>query len=121
MIAFAQVEDLERRWRALDNAERATAAALLEDASQLIRDEVADADSRPSATLRRIACAIVKRAMSGPGLPGVESTQQGAGPFQETIRFANPAGDLYLTGAEKRALGARKQRAFEIDPLAGSG
>lgn len=93
------------------------AGELLVDASQLILDEVPEAGDRPAATLRRVVCAVVKRAMSSPGGEALSSLQQGAGPFQMTRQYANPTGDLYLTRSEKRALGYGRQRAFEIDMM----
>lgn len=114
---FATAADLEARWRPLTQAETATADVLLADASQLVLDECPDAASKPPRTLERVVCAIVKRAMSAPGGEALVSLQQGAGPFQQTRQFANPTGDLYLTKAERRALGCGRQRAFEIDLL----
>ncbi|GAB3293009.1 Gp19/Gp15/Gp42 family protein [Pseudoclavibacter terrae] len=115
---FASVTDLEARWKTLTADERTRAAVLLGDASQLILDEVPRATDADPKTRQRIVCGIVKRAMSGPadGV-GITSLQQGAGPFQATTQFANPTGDLYLTAADRRALGAKRQRAFEIDLL----
>lgn len=116
---FATSVDLAARWRPISESEEIQADALLEDASQMILDEGFDVATIPEATLRRVVCGMVKRAMSSPGGYGVESIQQGAGPFQSTMKFSNPAGDLYLTKADRRALGGgRRQRAYEIDLLA---
>lgn len=116
---FATATDLGSRWRPLTPAEMETAGVLLADASQMIVDEAGGVPAVPPRTLERIVCSMVKRAMSGPfGADlGVESTQVGAGPFQETLKFANPMGDLYLTKAERRALGIGRSRAFEVDLL----
>lgn len=118
-LPFAAVNELEERWRPLSDAERETAHALLLDASQLIVDEDPAAASANEATLRRVVCAMVRRAMMAPGGIGVETMQQGAGPFQQSVKYANPAGDLYLTRQERRALGMLRQRAFEVDLLGG--
>lgn len=112
---FAEVSDLEARWRPLTGEESASADALLLDASQMIVDEAGDVAGIAAATLRRIVCAMVKRAMVVPDGIGVDSTQFGAGPFQESVKYANPMGDLYLTKAERRALGIGRGRAFEVD------
>lgn len=112
---FATVRDLETRWRVLSDSERATAEALLLDASQMLVDEVGDISRVSSGTLRRITAGMVKRAMSGPGGIGVDSTQFGSGPFQETMKYSNPMGDLYLTKADRRALGLTGATAFEVD------
>lgn len=118
-IPFATIFDLEARWRPLDPDEEARAQALLEDASQLILDEVPSAAIASVATLRRITCGIVKRALASPLDIGIASVQQGAGGYQATVQPANPTQDLYLTKADKRALGVGKQRAFSIDLLGG--
>ena len=117
---FATVTDLETRWRDLTVEEMSRAQAFLEDASSLVMDEFPGAHDASPATLRRVVCAMVKRAMAAPGGIGVASLMQGAGPFQQTTQFSNPTGDLYLTKSEKRSLGVGRQRAFEIDLLGGS-
>lgn len=114
---FATPEDLEARWRPLTPVEREQAVVLLEDASQLVIDEGCDVSRVAEATLRRVVCGVVKRAMGSAGDFGVTSLQQGAGPYQQTMQYSNPLGDLYLTKADRRALGCAGQRAFEIDLL----
>lgn len=113
--AFATVSDLEARWRPLTEAERVSAQVLIADASQLIIDERGSTSDVSTGTLKRVVCAIVKRAMAGPGGIGVESLQTMAGPYQESVKYSNPTGDLYLTRAERKALGMVGQRAFEVD------
>lgn len=127
MAAFATVSDLEARWRPLSPDESNRAQALLDDAAAVIRAECADVDSRlvavPPAILPEldpavplmVSCSMVKRAMlSGADVAGVTSTQQTAGPFSQSLSFANPSGDLYLTKAERRILGCGGQRAGSV-------
>lgn len=118
-IPFAEVEDLELRWRPLEPDEYPKAEALLRDASQLILDEVPSAANASPATLKRVVCAVVKRAMASPMDIGIASVQQGAGGYQATVQPANPTQDLYLTKADKRSLGMGRQRAASIDLLGG--
>ncbi|MDN6659715.1 MAG: phage Gp19/Gp15/Gp42 family protein [Acidipropionibacterium jensenii] len=118
---FATVSDLEARWRTLTADEKARAQVLIDDASDKITTTCTGWVDASEATLRRITCAMVKRAMATPaGADGadVSSLQQGAGPYQATVQFSNPSGDLYLTKAEKVDLGDGKQHAFEVDLLA---
>lgn len=122
MVAFAEVSDLERRWRPLSDSEKSTAAALLEDASEIVRADCSDAgvnaDAIAAARTRMVVCAIVKRAMHAAAsevADGVTTFSSGTGPFTESLTFANPTGDLYLTKAEKRRLGIGKARAFTVD------
>ncbi|RTE47735.1 Gp19/Gp15/Gp42 family protein [Actinobaculum sp. 352] len=119
--SFATVDDLEARWHPLTDTEKDRALAILADASSLIRDECPSWADAPQATLRRITCAMVRRAMASPtgeeGIP-VTSRMQTAGPYTQQVAYANPTGDLYMTRAEKRAL--RPPRAFERNLLEGT-
>lgn len=125
-VPFATVEDLEARWRTLSAAEKSQAAVLLEDASHLVLDVCSsaatvddDEQERREATLKRIVCNMVKRAMiaAGGSLSGIETLQQGAGPFQIQATLSNPTGDLYLTKPERAALPCGKQVAFTAPML----
>lgn len=118
---FADVQDLKDRWPDMPPGSESYAATLLDDASQFIVDTVPTAMEAPANTRKRIVCAVVRRSMQGPGEAlGMEQVQQSAGPFQFSHRPVNPHGDFYLTRLEKKALGDGKQRAFEVDLLAGS-
>ncbi|WP_300268633.1 Gp19/Gp15/Gp42 family protein [Microbacterium sp.] len=109
-MVYATVDDLAARWRPLTDDESERAAVLLEDAAVRL-----DASCPPSdppteqelAARKIVSCEMVKRAMSSAatGGVGVTSIQQGAGPYQETVQFSNPTGDLYLTKADRKMLG----------------
>lgn len=118
---FATLDELRERWPDFPPGGDMHAQALLEDASQFILDVVPSAATVSESTRRRVVCAVVKRAMQAGGsdLAGVESLQQGAGPFQTTFKPVNPNGDFYLTRLEKVALGWGRQRAFGVQ-VAGS-
>ena len=113
-IPFATISDLEARWRAVSPSELIMVDALLEDASQLIVDQVPQAAGASASTLRRVVCSVVKRAMQAPPVVGAESIQQGAGAYQATVNFSNPSGDLYLSKSEKQSLGWGRQSAYTI-------
>lgn len=124
-VPFATAADLAARWRTLSTAEQATATTLLGDASNLILSEcptanvVDDSDAAEVANrqllLKRIVCAVVKRAMIGGGeMAGVSQHQQTAGPFSQNMSFSNPMGDLYLTKPERRSLPCGSQTAFTV-------
>ena len=122
MVAFADLTDLEARWRALSTAEQATATVLLEDASEDVRvaceEKGVNADTLPAARTRLVVCAMVKRAMqAAASVPaeGVTAYSSGTGPFTDSFTFANPTGDLYLTKQDRRRLGILKPKAFSID------
>lgn len=122
MVAYATVVDVESRWRPLTSEEQVRAGVLLEDASQILRDEFSltlEQEDAKAATLERIVSQMVIRALTGGlDLAGVESVSAGTGPFSETRKFTNPNADLYLTKAERKQLGGR-QSAFTVDPLDG--
>lgn len=113
---FATVQELKDRWPDFPTGADVHAEALLEDASQFMLDLVPSTVDASEATRRRIVCAVVKRAMQAEtsDFAGMESLQQGAGPYQATFKPMNPHGDFYLTKAEKQALGWGRQRAFSV-------
>lgn len=125
MASFAEVADLEARWRPMTSAaETARATVLLADASAILRAEVPGIDARLTAvppTLdadipKMIVCKMVKRAMlAGADSDAVASLQQTAGPYSQSTTFANPTGDLYLTKAERKLLGGGGASAYSID------
>lgn len=122
MAAFATIAELEVSWRVLSSAEQATAAVKLDEASLMIRalrpgiDALIGAGSLDPGVPRLVVCGMVKRAMNTPStVEGVGTVQQSAGPFGQTLTYANPDGNLYLSKLEKKMLGIGRQRAFSID------
>lgn len=121
---FATAADLAARWRTLTTAETTRAASLLADASDIIRTQPGSRWKSCSAqTLTRITCAMVIRCMdSGTGMSGVTQSTQSVGPVSESMTWGSAdgggAGSLWLTRAEKQALGIGVQTAFTI-PMGG--
>lgn len=117
--AYAEVADLEARWRTLSSDEKSRAKVLLGDAR--VRLDVECPPSTPPtdaelAVREIVSCEMVKRAMiNSDSAAGVGSTQTTAGPFLQSFNYTNPTGDLYVTKAERRMLGCGKARAFTID------
>lgn len=113
---FATSDDLQTRWPAMPTHDMGLVEVSLEDASQFILDVCPSSVNADPKSRRRVVCAVVRRALTvDDDLIGVESLQEGTGPFSETIKALNPHGDYYLTAQEKKALGAGKQSAFSID------
>lgn len=102
---YATTGDVAARWRALSDSEETRCEALLADASDLIRTTCPGWQGAGEATLRRVTCAAVIRALQSGDMAGVTQSSQTAGPFSQSWSYSNPSGDLYLTKAEKRALG----------------
>lgn len=113
---FATVDDLEARWRVLTETERARAEILLADASDKIRVTCPRWAAASAATLRRITCEMVRRAMSvADDMIGVTNASQSAIGFSESKTFSNPMGDLRLWPSEIRELGGGVGRIFSTD------
>ena len=121
-MAFATVADIEARWRTLDATEQARATALLSDASAMLTRlvEIDPEDSNQAALLAAVSAQMVIRAMSAdPSMIGATQAVMTAGPYQQTASFASPAGDMYLTKAEKRMLGITSGYIRSIRPRIG--
>lgn len=118
-MVYAEVTDLEARWRTLTEAEHATATTLLGDAQLMIDTECPPAVEPTAAQLEArkiVSCNMVKRAMlNSEQAAGIESTQATAGPFSRSFNFSNPTGEMYLTKKDRKLIGCGGQRAFTID------
>ena len=114
---FASVDDLKERWPDFPVGAEAHADVLLADASQLIVDTVPGAENAPAASLRRVACAMVKRAISVPDeFEGVSQVSHTVGGTSLSLTPANGTADLYLSKAERLALraGSGSSRAYGV-------
>ena len=107
-MAYADVSDLEVRWRTLTTDAQERAEALLDDASAMLDAYVTvdETDEQQMKLLKIVVCNMVERAMSmGGDIFGVTQQSMTAGPYAQTYNYANPTGDLYITKSEKRLLG----------------
>ena len=122
MEAFATVDDLEQRWRPLEESERTFAGTALLDATAMIanllrkyRVEVDPNDEVQKHNLCRVTCNVVMRTMvamqngNGDIDPYTQQTVT-AGVFSQTYMYANPNGDFYLRAEERRSLGIGRMR-----------
>ncbi|MCF0121685.1 MAG: hypothetical protein HUJ74_00375 [Lachnospiraceae bacterium] len=123
LVSFATIEDLELRWRPLENEEKRLAHIKLLDATALITSTLKKSgividqeDEAQKQNLVSVCCAIVKRSMSADSAEflNASSSTQIAGSYSQTISYANPGGDLYLTSSEKKQLGGVKQIADNV-------
>lgn len=111
--AFAQIEDLELRWRPLTPSETPKAEALLVDASVMLTAAV-NVDNIDAGLLKIVVCRMVQRAMTSEA-GGVDQLTMAAGPFSQNVRYTNPHGDLYISKSDRRTLGLGRQHAFTVD------
>lgn len=120
-MAFAQVSDIEARWRDLSTAEETRAGTLIDDASAILTQLVdADAtDTQQAQLLKQVCCSMVIRAMSATEADtfGVSSASMTAGPYTQQMTYSNPSGDMYLTKLEKRLLGITQGYIGSIRPM----
>lgn len=120
-MAFADVSDLESRWRELSTEEEARANVLLGDASAILSALVTvdNSDYEQSELLKMVCCDMVIRAMSATAADafGVSQTSMTAGPYTQSFSYSNPSGDMYLTRLEKRLLGITTGYIDSIRPM----
>lgn len=120
-MAYAEVSDIEARWRELSTDEQARAAVLIDDASAMLDSLVAvdDEDDKQAALLKTVCCSMVIRAMSATEADsfGANSMSMTAGPYIQSWTYSNPIGDMYLTKMEKRLLGITTSYIGTIRPM----
>lgn len=124
---FAAPEDLEQRWRPLGGEERAQAAVLLSDASDMLlaayeeRFGSAYAEGAHPAFDRSAAsvcCAVVRRAMGVPdAFAGATQMSQGGGGYTASVSFGGALGDLYLGRSDLARLGLSGSSIRAIRPM----
>lgn len=109
VYAFATLDDYEARWGAVPSAEKDIVTAALDDAGLMLRSMVAvdDEDAEQAARLKMVSLSMVKRAMAAydGAVFGASETSAQMGPFQQSVTWANPSGDMYVTAAERELLG----------------
>lgn len=124
-MAFANVSDLESRWRELSSDESTVADALLGDAATMLTKlvDVDSTDTEQAALLKIVSCNMVKRAMSALDSDAFGMTTQSmtAVGFSQSNTFANPSGDMYLTKYERKLLGISNSYISSIAPYIGWG
>lgn len=119
-MAYADVSDIEARWRALSTDEQARAAVLLDDASVQLARLVAvdDSDQQQLAALKMVSCNMVIRVMSAgtSATFGATNASMTGGPYTQSWTYEAPTGDMYLTKAERALLGVSSTVIGTIRP-----
>lgn len=107
MDSFATAADLEARWRPLDDAEKARATVLLEDASELLASRwpslVGNGQAARAAMI--VVCAMVRRAMAAAdedaGASSTTASEAALGfSHSMTRQLSNPDGALYISSSD---------------------
>lgn len=122
-MAFAEVSDIESRWRELSTEEQSRASVLIDDASAMLTAlvDVDTDDDEQAQLLKQVCCSMVIRAMSATEADAFGASQMSmtAGPYTQSWNYANPSGDMYLTRLEKRLLGITSGYIGSIRPKIG--
>ena len=101
------VQDVADRWRTLTPDEEKLAAALLGDASGIIRaqypgiDATVDAGALPNANVAAVVAGMVKRAMILGENEGVKSDTETVGPFSLSRQYQTAVSALGLTDTDR--------------------
>ena len=107
MDALATVFDYEARYGEAEDPARL--AVLLDDAAAMVRSQpgyrLDESDRLAADNFTRVVCAVVNRALSAGELAGFSNYTQSGVDYSASVTVSNPAGDMYLTAAEKRSLG----------------
>lgn len=118
-MAYASVDDLEMRWRELDEHDKVRAEALLDDAAVKIDSEWARFGIVPTEKLKRaalaVSCSMVGRAMSAPNdIWGATQTSQTAGVYTVSSSSSLGFGNLYFTKEERVQLGIQTNASQKV-------
>lgn len=120
-MAFADVSDIESRWRELSTDEEARANTLIDDASAMLSSLVAvdETDEEQAELLKMVCCNMVIRAMSASEYDAFGASQMTmtAGPYSQQWTYTNPSGDMFITKMEKRLLGISTSYIGTIRPM----
>ncbi len=121
---FATVGDYEKRY----GVATGRVGALLEDASALLRSEFYAYHGKSykpginqcfDDNVCAVACSIVSRSINVPaGLEGTSQFTQTAGSYTQSLTYANPTGDLYISRSERIRLGISGSSIYSILPTA---
>lgn len=121
MAAFATVEDLELLWRPLKTSEVEKATALLDEVSDLLRqeainvgkdlDELIEQTPTMSTVAMGVTVDVVARAlMTSTDTEPMSQVSQSAGGYSVSGTFLIPGGGRFIKTSELARLGLRRQR-----------
>lgn len=124
MNAYAEISDLESRWKTLNADEQKKAEALLLDASYhlkalLEKNRGADfeIDDVLAHNLKVVTCNIVMRSMTTrPDFFGVSQMSITADVYSQSFTPINSTGDMRLTDEEEKLLGLKSAKVGFIHP-----
>lgn len=119
-LPFATADDLAKTWHAFTDEETNRVNALMDSASIVIEAWATWWRLVPAKVLRVVCCNIVKRSMLNEDMGGITQSTQNANGFSESVSYANPSGDLYLSSLDKQMLRAYLPRMWSLGLSDGS-
>lgn len=104
--AFASVDDVQAVCPSYSETQRDRAEKLLALVSAFLRQKC-DWQNIDGDVLKLVTCQVISRVLQvGSETPiGAKSEMWQAAPFMNSVSYANPTGDIYLTSFEKDLLG----------------
>lgn len=124
MNAYAEISDLESRWKPLDLDEQQKAKALIEDASYHLKAQLEkkrgtdfEIDDVLAHNLKVVVCSIVMRSMNTrPDFFGVTQMSITADVYSQSFTPINSTGDMRLTDEEEKLLGLKSVKVGFVHP-----
>lgn len=106
-VAYATIDDLKAIYKQ-EIVDEDQATILLEYVSAAI-GSLCDTSALDKSVVRLVVCQVCARMLTSQDTGyGISEESWGASPYSGSVKYANPAGDIYLTAFEKRLLGIDK-------------
>lgn len=107
-MPFATVDDLRSRWKGAAGEDDEALAALIEDASLLVRVKYPMIEESPEGpladVLKFVVSSMIRRAANVAGFEGFSSYSETAGQFQQNFRLSNSGENLYVSASEQELI-----------------
>ena len=119
MTPFASSNDLRARWPSLPTDQDDVANTQLADASLLLSTQYpgvgdqASTDQDLADVLTIVVCGMAKRAMLSM-TPGVSQESTATGPYNHSVTYSNPNGNLFVTAVEDAMIRGYRPRATTV-------
>ncbi len=127
ITSFATITDYENRYGEVAESDKTRTETILQDASDILLGTYEEYYGVPykegdhpifDNSACAVVCAVARRSLSVPaGFEGANQFSQTAGPYNASITFSNPTGDMYLTKTDMKRLGLSGQAIATIMPI----
>ena len=119
-MAYAELSDYELRHGSVEPEDEQLVRTLLGDAATMLDGlvEVVDGDEHQAEVLKIVSCNMVSRCMAA-DTAGVDQVSYTMGPFAQSVHYAKPGGNLWLSKDDKDMLGLGGFKVGTIRPHVG--